>query len=218
MWPELLDNLRLEASRAESTEERARLRREMGALLSEKLSSYDDALEAYRPGARRGSERHRDRLARVRPRQGARGPARHGRPEFWCRCCAGRSVTPSWWTRSRCVSPSRSEPAERAETLRTIAEVLDEKLGRPGDARGRTLARARRAAGGRGSPRRDRAAGGGIERLESLRRRPVGTRDEHLRPRGRQGALGTARSPQRGALGRPGARRGRVHPRRRASG
>ena len=37
MWPELLDNLRLEASTCEAAEERAGLRKQIGAILAEQL-------------------------------------------------------------------------------------------------------------------------------------------------------------------------------------
>src|SRR5690606_5259700 len=47
MWPELLDNLRVQAEMAQSAEERAPLRRSIGEILATKLEHYDDALEAY---------------------------------------------------------------------------------------------------------------------------------------------------------------------------
>ena len=48
LWAELLDNLRLRAATAETAAERVELRRAMGDLYHEKLSSPEDALEAYR--------------------------------------------------------------------------------------------------------------------------------------------------------------------------
>lgn len=48
MWAELLDNLRLEAGLEENTAERARLRKEMGAVLGRELGSQSEAVEAYR--------------------------------------------------------------------------------------------------------------------------------------------------------------------------
>lgn len=47
MWSELLDNLRLDASTAETEERRLEVRHEMASILSEKLESYEEALEAY---------------------------------------------------------------------------------------------------------------------------------------------------------------------------
>lgn len=138
MWPELLDNLKLEASRAESADERARLRREMGNLLAEKLTSYDEALEAYRlvldevPGDGGTIERvfalgkeHED----LRPTVTGilvpvlRATERH---EDLTRALEMRLSI-------------ESDPSERAETLRTIAEVLDAKLSRPAEARAALL-------------------------------------------------------------------------------
>lgn len=48
LWPELLENLRLVASRATDVTERATIRREIGDILAAQLSAWDDALEAYR--------------------------------------------------------------------------------------------------------------------------------------------------------------------------
>ncbi len=47
-WPELLENQRAEAALAETPAERARVRREMGAILAGELSSHADAVDAYR--------------------------------------------------------------------------------------------------------------------------------------------------------------------------
>ncbi len=59
MWPELLDNLRLEAAAASVPEERARLRKEIGSVLASKLESFDDALEAQPTCARGRADRRR---------------------------------------------------------------------------------------------------------------------------------------------------------------
>lgn len=48
MWPELLDNLRLEAGAVDAPERRAELQLQIGQTLAEKLENFDDALEAYR--------------------------------------------------------------------------------------------------------------------------------------------------------------------------
>ncbi len=47
-WPELLDNLRLQAASAETREDRVRLRKTMGDLYREKLDESAEALECYR--------------------------------------------------------------------------------------------------------------------------------------------------------------------------
>src|SRR5690606_12059403 len=48
MWPDLLDNLRLEASTEQNSERRVALRKEVGHILAEKLESHEEAIEAYR--------------------------------------------------------------------------------------------------------------------------------------------------------------------------
>ncbi len=47
LWSELLDNLRLEAGTADHAEQRLKVRHEIARILSEKLESFEEALEAY---------------------------------------------------------------------------------------------------------------------------------------------------------------------------
>ncbi len=47
-WPELLENLRAQAEISTDPKQRARLRQRSATILSEELSSFDEALEAYR--------------------------------------------------------------------------------------------------------------------------------------------------------------------------
>lgn len=133
MWPELLDNLKLEASRAESADERASLRRQMGVLLSEKLTSYDEALEAYRLVLDEVPS-DTDTIGRV---------FALGKEHEDLRAVVTGILIPVLRASERHAELTEalemrfsieSDPAERAETLRTIAEVLDTKLGRTGDA------------------------------------------------------------------------------------
>ncbi len=138
MWPELLENLKLQASTAEEPARRAEIRREIGEILAGKMQSFEDALEAYRLvldeapedevalGAVRSlGEDHedlRDMVAGILVpvlRQAARHDALVDALEMRL------SV--------------ESEPTQRAETLRTIAEVLETHLSRPGDALGAAL-------------------------------------------------------------------------------
>ncbi|MCE7890335.1 MAG: hypothetical protein DYH12_11650 [Sorangiineae bacterium PRO1] len=138
MWPELLDNLKLEASRAESSDERARLRREMGNLLAEKLTSYDEALEAYRLVLDEAPS-DAEALARV---------SALGREHEDLRLVVTGILIPVLRATERHAELTdalemrlsvESDPSERAETLRTIAEVLDAKLGRTADAQAALL-------------------------------------------------------------------------------
>jgi golgin subfamily B member 1 len=48
LWPDLLENLRLQAASAETTDERVQLRRAMGDLYRQKLDDPFEALDAYR--------------------------------------------------------------------------------------------------------------------------------------------------------------------------
>jgi tetratricopeptide (TPR) repeat protein len=48
MWPDLLETLRLEASVAKSTEDRVKLRREIGKLLAKEIAEPAEALDAFR--------------------------------------------------------------------------------------------------------------------------------------------------------------------------
>jgi tetratricopeptide (TPR) repeat protein len=137
-WPDLLDNLRLEASTAPSAGERAALRKQIGEILAEKLSSWEDALEAYRAvldetpedaqavaAARRIGQEHEDLRAQVAEilipvlRQ----------TERWQDLVEALEMRLSVET----------EPGARAETLRTVAEAQESRLGRPADALGALL-------------------------------------------------------------------------------
>ncbi len=133
MWPELLENLRLEASSCESVEQRANLRKQIAQILSNKMSSYEDALEAYGlvlgelPGdaeatvaARKLGEEHEH----LRPAAAAilvPVLSQGGRHQELVDVLELRLTT-------------ETEPGARAATLRAIAEVLDRDLKRPGDA------------------------------------------------------------------------------------
>lgn len=133
MWPELLENLKLEASRAESSDERAKLRREIGTLLSEKLTSYDEALDAYRLVLDE-TPSDSDTIAKV---------FALGKEHEDLRATVTGILVPVLRAAERHLELTEalemrlsieSEPNERAETLRTVAAVLDEKLGRSADA------------------------------------------------------------------------------------
>ncbi len=138
MWPELLDNLRLEASQAESSDERARLRREIGVLLSEKLNSHDDALEAYRLVLDE-APRDSDAIGRV---------FALGRDHEELREAVAGILVPALRTTEQWKPlvdalemriTIESDPVERGETLREIAEVLDGRLSQPADAQAALL-------------------------------------------------------------------------------
>ncbi|MFO0565830.1 MAG: hypothetical protein U0263_09215, partial [Polyangiaceae bacterium] len=138
MWPELLENLKLEASRAEAAEDRTRLRREMGKLLSDKLTSYDEALEAYRLVLDEAPS-DAETLGRV---------FALGKEHEDLRSTVTGILVPVLRAGERHAElvdalemrlTIESEPSERAETLRTIAEVLDTRLAQPKEAQAALL-------------------------------------------------------------------------------
>ncbi|HEX4337856.1 MAG TPA: tetratricopeptide repeat protein [Polyangiaceae bacterium] len=133
MWPELLDNLRLEATHADSVEGRANLRKEIAAILSSKLSSHEDALESYGLVL---SERPSDAEAVAAVRK-------LGEDHEHLRPMAASILVPvltDGGLDEQLVDvlemrlTTESEPGARAATLRSIAEVLDQKLKRPAQA------------------------------------------------------------------------------------
>jgi len=129
MWPELLDNLRLEASTTSVPEERARLQKEIGSILASKLESFDDALEAQRlaledvptdlesvAAVRSIGESHEDLRETV---AGILVPVLR-RTESWQELVSILEMRLTVET----------EPSQRTQTLREIAEVLETKLGK----------------------------------------------------------------------------------------
>ncbi len=130
MWPELLDNLRLEASTSETAEERAALRKQIGSILSEQLSSHEEALDAYRlvldevpddgesiTAVRQLGKEHEDLRSTVAeiliPVLTA-----GGRHEDLVDALELRLTV-------------ETDPVQRSETLRTIADVFENKLQKP---------------------------------------------------------------------------------------
>jgi tetratricopeptide (TPR) repeat protein len=133
MWPELLDNLRLEASASESTERRAELRRQIGAILADELMSFDEALEAYRLVLEEASG---DGVAIGAVRQ-------IGRDHEELRETVAGILIPVLTASDRHEDlvdalemrlTAETDPSDRAATLRSIADALESKLDRPADA------------------------------------------------------------------------------------
>jgi tetratricopeptide (TPR) repeat protein len=133
MWPELLDNLRLEAGTAASVAERAALRRQIAEILSTKMSSFEDALEAYGLVL---SETPNDSEATL--------AVRHlGEEHEHLRPAAAGILVPVLTRAGRYADlvailemrlTTETEPGARATTLRAIAEVLEKHVGKPADA------------------------------------------------------------------------------------
>ena len=133
MWPELLDNLRLEASTAEAAEERARLRKEIGAILAGKLESFEDALEAQRQ-ALEDAPNDTESVAAVR----AIGESHEDLRQTVAEILVPVLRRTERWQQLVDILEMRltveTEPTARVQTLREIAEVLETRLSNPSSA------------------------------------------------------------------------------------
>ncbi len=130
MWPELLDNLRLEAGTEAEIGRRLELRREVARTLSDKLESHEEAIEAYRQVL----EERPDDVASLDAVTALASEHEH------LRGYATDVLIPvlrQTTLRERLVDAlemrlgTETEPSVRAETLRTIAGVQETDLGQP---------------------------------------------------------------------------------------
>jgi tetratricopeptide (TPR) repeat protein len=133
MWPDLLDNLRLEASTAESAAERVQLRRQTGEILAGKLESFDEALEAYRLVLDEVPSDEQSVLA-VRAIAAEHEELRQNVAEILVPVLRSVGKYQELAEVLEMRLTVETEPIQRAETLRTIAEVLETQLGEPGEA------------------------------------------------------------------------------------
>jgi len=128
MWPELLDNLRFEAGAATAPEERARLRKEIGSILASKLESFDDALEAQRL-ALEDVPTDLESVAAVR----AIGESHEDLRQTVAEILVPVLRSTERWQELVSILEMRltveTEPSQRMQTLREVAEVLETKLG-----------------------------------------------------------------------------------------
>jgi len=127
MWPELLDNLRFEASAATTVEERSRLRKEIGSILASKLESFDDALEAQRL-ALEDVPTDSESVAAVR----AIGESHEDLRQTVAEILVPVLRSTERWQELVSILEMRltveNDPTQRMQTLREIAEVLETKL------------------------------------------------------------------------------------------
>ena len=133
MWPELLDNLRLEAGTAAAAEQRAALRRQIAEILSTKMSSFEDALDAYGLVL---SDTPNDSEATFAVRK-------LGEEHEHLRPAAAGILVPVLTQAGKYADlvdvlemrlTTETEPGARATTLRAIAEVLEKQLSQPAEA------------------------------------------------------------------------------------
>jgi tetratricopeptide (TPR) repeat protein len=138
LWPDLLDNLRLRAATAEEIGERVSLRRAMGDLYREKLSSPEDALECYRQVL---EEAHEDDAAIAATRA-------LGERHEELRAAVADVLDPVLRAAGRAKEladilemrlSAQTDPFERAQTLRNLALVHEHNLSDPRSALGDLL-------------------------------------------------------------------------------
>lgn len=140
LWPELLDNLRLQASVAEDPAERAARLKEMGQIQASEQSSFEDAVDSYRQVIEENPT-DEEALAEV---------TRLGREHEELRATVADILIPALSGAGRhrdlvdaheLLLTTQTDPVERSETLQAIARVQERDLGQPDEAQG-TLLRA----------------------------------------------------------------------------
>lgn len=128
MWPDLLENLRAEAAVAETPAERARVHRDMGAILSHELASHAEAVDAYRQVLEEAPG-DAEAIAAVRAL---------GAEHEELRETAASVLVPVLRAAERPAElvevlemrlTVETDPAQRGETLRSIAELWETSLG-----------------------------------------------------------------------------------------
>ena len=133
MWPELLDNLRLQAASAATGEARATLRKQIADILSTKMSNYEDALDAYGLVLTEVPD-DAEAIAAVRKLGDQHDDLRGAAAGILVPVLSGRGRYDQLVDVLEMRLSTETEPGERASTLRSIADVLEQRLGRPVDA------------------------------------------------------------------------------------
>ncbi len=141
MWPELLDNLRLQAAEAADDAARHTLRKRIAALLAKELEDFEKALDAYREVLEGGADD--DAIAAVRDigesREELRAEAADVLEPVLRAAGKHQPLADVLEMRLR----AQTDGVDRARTLRAIAEVAEAHLGdgrRAQDALHRALA------------------------------------------------------------------------------
>jgi tetratricopeptide (TPR) repeat protein len=133
MWSELLDNLRTQVGLASTAGDRSALHKAMGQVLADKLSSQEDALEEYRQALEQDPSDN-EAVERAMALGEGNESLRHRTAEILVPVLRQTER----WEKLVAVLELRlsaeSEAMERTQTLWAIAEVLEGKLGKPGEA------------------------------------------------------------------------------------
>jgi golgin subfamily B member 1 len=133
MWPELLDSLRLRASAAETAEERASIRKEIGNILASKLESFEDALDSYRL-ALEEAPTDGEVISAVRDIGGGHEDLRRTVAEILVPVLEQSARHAELVDVLELRLTIETEPTERVQTLRNIARVQEASLGKLADA------------------------------------------------------------------------------------
>jgi tetratricopeptide (TPR) repeat protein len=127
MWPELLDNLRLQvASEADDGKKRA-MQKRIGALLAKELEDAPAALDAYREVLETGADD--ETIAAVRELGESREELRETAADILEPVLRGSGGNEALADVLEMRLRAQTEPSSRAATLRAIAEVSESKLG-----------------------------------------------------------------------------------------
>ncbi|HYJ10221.1 MAG TPA: hypothetical protein VEX18_14460, partial [Polyangiaceae bacterium] len=133
MWAELLESLKLQASAAEASDERAKLRKEIGSILASKLDSYEDALEAYRL-ALAEAPNDAELIAAVREIGSGHEDLRPTVAAILVPVLEQGGKHQELTEVLELRLSVETEPAERVQTLRNIARVLEGNLSKQAEA------------------------------------------------------------------------------------
>ncbi len=132
-WPDLLDNLRVQVNIAPGPAERASLYKAIGQVLAEKLSSYEDSLEAFRQALLQAPD-DREAVLRVQKLAEEHESLRRAASEILVPVLKSTEKWEELVALYELRLSVETEAAERTHTLWAIAEVLESKLGRVADA------------------------------------------------------------------------------------
>ncbi|HSQ66499.1 MAG TPA: tetratricopeptide repeat protein, partial [Polyangiaceae bacterium] len=127
MWPELLDNLRLQAAQTGDDAERRTLRKRIGALLAKELDDPQKALEAYREVLASGADD--DTIRAVRELGESREELRTEAADILEPVLRAGERHEALADVLEMRLRAQAEPDGRARTLRAIAEVCEGPLG-----------------------------------------------------------------------------------------
>lgn len=127
MWPELLENLRLQAAIASDDAERSSLKKRIGALLAGELNEPEQALDAYREVLDAGIDD--EAIAAVRKLGEAREELRGAAVEILEPVLRGGGRYRELIDVLEMRLTVQTEAFERAATLRSVARVAEDSLG-----------------------------------------------------------------------------------------